>query len=74
MIREKRGVTIKKLLRYSRGPTASSFTTPERNIFKSVKSKLQNALEEKMSLVDCAPQNCVRVFDGMCIVQHLQSG
>ena len=27
-----------------------------------------------MSLVDCAPQNCVRVFDGMCIVQHLQSG
>ena len=27
-----------------------------------------------MSLVDSVPQNCARVFDGMCIVQQLPSG
>ena len=42
--------------------------------FKSVKSKLQNALDEKMNLVDSVPQNCARVFDGMSIVQQIPSG
>ena len=75
VIREKRGgVSIKELLQYSLGPIAWFLATPEGNIFKSVKSKLQNALEEKMSLVDSKPQNCARVFDGMCIAQQLPSG
>ena len=74
VIREKRGVSIKELLQYSVGPIASSLATPEGNNFKSVKSKLQNALKEKMSLVDSVPQNCVRVFDRMCFVQQLPSG
>ena len=47
------GVSIKELLQYSLGPIAWSFARPEGNIFKSVKSKLQNSLEEKMSLVLC---------------------
>ena len=58
VIREKRGVSIKELLQYSPGPIVGCLATPEGNIFKSVKSKLQNTLEEKISLVDCVPQNC----------------
>ena len=46
VIREKRGVSIKELLQYSLSPIAWSLATPEGNTFKSVKSKLQNALEE----------------------------
>ena len=53
VIREKRGVNIKELLQYFLGPIAWSLATPKENIFKPVKSKLQNALEEKLSLVDC---------------------
>ena len=45
-IREKHGVSIKELLQYSLSPIAWSLATPEGNTFKSVKSKLQNALEE----------------------------
>ena len=68
VVREKRGVGIKELLQYSLGPIAWSLARPEGNIFKSAKSKLQNTLEEKMSLVDSVLQNCARVFDGMYIV------
>ena len=68
VVREKRGLGIKELLQYSLGPIAWSLARPEGNIFKSAKSKLQNTLEEKMSLVDSVPQNCARVFDGMYVV------
>ena len=74
VIRKKRGFSIKELLQYSLGPIAWCLATSEGNTFKSVKSKLQNALEEKMSLVDSVSQNCTRVFDGMRIVQQLLSG
>ena len=37
-------------LEYSLEPIASSLATQKRNIYKSVKSKLQNALKEKMNL------------------------
>ena len=74
VIREKRGVSIKELLQYSLGSIAWSLAKPEGNIFKSVKSKLQNALEEKMNLVDSVSQNCARVFDRMSIVQQIPSG
>ena len=39
------------------------------NIWKSPKSKLQNALEEKRSLVESVPANAVRIYDEMCIIQ-----
>ena len=51
VIREKRGFSIKKLLQYSLGPIASSLAALKGNNFKSVKSKLQNALEEMRYLV-----------------------
>ena len=73
MIREKRGFSIKQLLQYSLGTIAWSLAKPEGNIFMFVKSKLQNALEEKINLVDSVPQNFARVFDGMCIIQQLAS-
>ena len=74
MIREKRGVSFKELLQYSLGPIAWYLASPEGNTFKSVKSRVQNVLEEKISLVDSVPQNCARVFGRMCIVQQLPSG
>ena len=74
VIREKHGVSIKELLQYSLGPIAWSLATPEGNILKVCEIKLQNALEEKMSLVNSVPQNCARFFDGMSIVQQLPSG
>ena len=57
VIREKRGVSIKELLQYFLGPIAWSLATREGNIFNYVKSKLQNVLEGKVSLVDSVPQN-----------------
>ena len=72
--KRKRRVSIKELLQFSLGPTAWSLPTPEGNVFKSVKSKLHDALEEMVSLVDCVPQNRAGVFDRMCIVQQMPSG
>ena len=73
VIRENRRISIKELLQYSLGPVAWSLATPEGNIFKSVESKLQNALEEKISLIDSVPKKYARVFSGMCIIQQLRS-
>ena len=59
IIREKRGINIKELLKYSLGPIAWSLATPQGNIFKSVKSKLLKDLEEKITFVDpCAARIC----------------
>ena len=69
VIREKRSVSKKELLQYSLSPIAWSLVTPEGNILKSVKSKLQNALEEKMSLVNSVPQNCAR-FLMECVLSN----
>ena len=74
IIREKRGISIKELLKYSLGPIAWSLATPQGNIFKSVKSKLLKALEEKITFVDHVPQESARVYDGMCIVQQVPTG
>ena len=74
MIRKKRGISIKKLLKYSLGPIAWSLATPQGNIFKSVKSKLLKTLEEKITLVDHVPQESARVYDRMCIVQQVPTG
>ena len=63
IIREKRGISIKELLKYSLGPIAWSLATPQGNIFKSVKSKLLKALEEKITFVDHVPQESARVYD-----------
>ena len=74
IIREKRGISIKELLKYSLGPVACSLATPQGNIFKSVKSKLLKALEQKITSVDHVPQESARVYDGMCIVQQVPTG
>ena len=68
VIRKKCDVSIKEWSQYSLGPIAWCLSTHEGNSFKSVKSKLQYFLEENMSLVECVPQKCSRVFDGMSIV------
>ena len=74
IIREKRGISIKELLKHSLGPIAWSLATPQGNIFKSVKSKLLKALEEKITFVDHVPQESARVYDEMCIVQQVPTG
>ena len=49
-------------LRHSLGPVAWSPATPERRIYKSVKSKLLNALEERIETVDEIPSKSARMM------------
>ena len=71
VIREKRGVSISELLRHSLGPVAWSLTTPEGRIYKFVKSKLLNALEERIETVDEIPFKSAGIYGGICIMHQL---
>ena len=74
VIREKRGLSMKELLQFSLGPIAWSLATPDGNIYKSVKSKLLTALEEKIDHIDNMPPKAARIYDGMVILQQLPNG
>ena len=53
------------------GPVSRSLATPEGRIYKSVKSKLLNVLEERIKTVDEIPSKSSRIYDGMCIIHQL---
>jgi len=74
ILQEKRNISTKELLKYSLGPIAWSLATPEGSIYKSVKSKLLNALEDKIPVLDTIPPKAERIYDGMCIIQQLPTG
>ena len=69
----KREITLKEVLTYSLGPIPWSLATLDGNVSKTVKSKLLDALENAVDdpTVDALPSDCVRVFDGMVIIQQL---
>ncbi|CAB4001853.1 Hypothetical predicted protein [Paramuricea clavata] len=71
----KREITLKEVLAYSLGPIPWSLATLDGNVSKTVKSKLLDAIENTVDdpTVDALPNNCVRVFDGMVIIQQLGS-
>ena len=71
----KREISLKEVLSYSLGPIPWSLATLDGNFAKTVKSKLLDAIEKDVcdALVELLPDNCVRVFDGMVIIQQLSS-
>jgi hypothetical protein len=71
----KREITLKEVLAYSLGPIPWSLATLDGNVSKTVKSKLLDAIENTVDdpTVDALPNNCVRVFVGMVIIQQLGS-
>ena len=73
VIQEKRSISTRELLQYSLGPIAWALATPNGSIYKSVKSKLLNALEDKIQVLDTIPPKATRVYDGMCVIQQLSS-
>ena len=74
ILQEKRSVSTRELLKYSLGPIAWSLATPEGRIYKSVKSKLLNVLEDKIPVLGLIPPKVARIYDGMCIIQELPTG
>ena len=74
ILQEKRNISTRELLQYSLGPIAWSLATPEGNIYKSVKSKLLNGLEDRIPTADTIPSKAARIYDGMCIIQQLPNG
>ena len=65
VIREKTGISIRVQLRHSLGPVAWSLATPEGCIYKSVESKLLNAIEERIKTVDEIPSKSAIIYDGI---------
>ena len=71
----KREVNMKEVLTYSLGPIAWALATPDRGLVKTEKSKLLEVIECDCGdpLVSTLPHNCVRIFDGMVLIQQLVS-
>ena len=65
---------MKELLQFSLGPIAWSLATPDGNIYKSVKSKLLTALEEKIDLMDNMPPKAAQIYNRVVILQQLSNG
>ena len=62
---------MRELLCHLLGPVAWSLATPEGRIYKSVKSKLLNAIEERIETGDKVPSKSARIYDRMCIMHQL---
>ena len=71
----KHNVSLKEVLVYSLGPIPWSLATADGSFVKSAKSKLQDSIEKDVEdpTVVALPNDCVRVFDGMVIIQQLVS-
>ena len=74
ILQEKRSISTRELLKYSLGPIAWLFATPEGSIYKFVKSKLLNVLEDKIPVLGLIPPKAAQIYDGMCIIQQLPTG
>ena len=74
ILQEKRSISTRKLLKYLLGLIDWSLATPEGSIYKSVKSKLLNVLEDKIPVLGLIPPKAARIYDGMCIIQQLPTG
>ena len=74
ILQEKRSISRRELLKYSLGPIAWSLATPEGSIYKSVKSKLLNVLEDRISVLGTILPKAARIYDEMCIIQQLPTG
>ena len=71
----KRHVSLKEVLTYSLGPIPWSLATADGNFVKSVKSNLLDSIKKNVETptVNALPNDCVRVFDGIVILQQLAS-
>lgn len=74
VIQRSRSVDLREVLQYSLGPIAWSLANEDGSIYKSVKSKLLDALECKMQSISEIPDDGALIFDGMCIIQQLPPG
>ena len=72
--KKKRSISTRELLKYSLDPIAWSLATPEGSIYKSVKSKLLNELEDRIPVLSAIPPKNARIYDGMCIIHQLSTG
>ena len=66
---------MKDVLTYSLGPIPWALATPDGGLVKTEKSKLLKVIECDCAdpLVSTLPHNCVRIFDGMVLIQQLVS-
>ena len=55
ILQEKGSISTRELLKYSLGPIAWLHATPEGSIYKSVKSKLLNVLENRIPVRSTIP-------------------
>ena len=74
ILQEKRRISTRELLKYFLGPIAWSLATPEGSIYKSLKSKLLNVLEDRIPVPSTIPPKAARIHDGICIIQQLPTG
>ena len=68
-------VNMKEVLTYSLGALPWALATLDGELVKTEKSKLVEVIECDCAepLVSTLPHNCVRIFDGMVLIQHLVS-
>ena len=71
ILQEKRSICTRELLKCLLGSIAWSLATPEGSIYKSIKSKLLNVLEDRIPVLSTIPPGTARIYDGMCIIQLL---
>ncbi|CAB4012350.1 Hypothetical predicted protein [Paramuricea clavata] len=71
----KREISLSDVFAFSLGPIPWSLATLDGSLTKTVKSKLLNAIENDVddATVSALPDECVRVYDGMIIIQQLPS-
>ena len=74
ILQEKGSISPRELLKHSLGPIAQSLATPEGSIYKSVKSKLLNVLEDRIPVLGTIPPKAAQIYGGMCITQQLPTG
>ena len=65
------GISLKDVLKFSLGPISWSLANTDGSIYKSVKSKLLQAVEKEIPSLEEIPSNSTMIYDGMCVIQQL---
>ena len=74
MIQQSRQVSMRDIVEYELRPVLWALAKPNGEMWSTAKSKIIKNIEKEIPITTSLPENTVRVFDAMVLIQQLAEG